>query len=80
MKNTKIEIDGLEVTSLSMLPTVGFADREDIMEAFDYAKNVMERSESAEMAIYGTTAIQIIWNTLANKYHIVHKGSNSQSH
>jgi hypothetical protein len=43
------------------------------MEAFDYAKAVIERSVDAEFAIYGTTAIQIIWNTLANKYHLIPK-------
>lgn len=60
-------------TPIGMQETPAFADREDLMEAFDYAKQVMERSTSAEMAIYGTTAIQVIWNTLANKYHIIKK-------
>ena len=48
-----------------------FADRENIKEAFDYAKDVMEHSVSPEMQIYGTTALMVIWNTLANKYKLV---------
>ena len=54
-------------------PTPMFADRENIKEAFDYARDVMERSVSPEMAIYGTTALMVIWNTLANKYKLVKK-------
>ena len=54
-------------------PTPMFADRENIKEAFDYATEVMERSVSAEMTIYGTTAIAVIWNTLANKYKLIKK-------
>ena len=49
-------------------PTPMFADRANIKDAFDYARDVMERSVSPEMAIYGTTALMVIWNTLANKY------------
>lgn len=60
-------------TPIGMKETAMFADREDLMEAFNYAKEVMERSVSPEMAIYGTTAIQVIWNTLANKYHLIPK-------
>ena len=54
-------------------PTPMFADRENIKEAFDYATNVIERSVSAEMQIYGTTALAVIWNTLANKYTLIKK-------
>ena len=54
-------------------PTPMFADRENIKEAFDYAKTVMERSVSAEMQVYGTTALAVIWNTLANKYKLTKK-------
>ena len=54
-------------------PTPMFADRENIKEAFDYATNVIERSVSAEMTIYGTTALAVIWNTLANKYTLIKK-------
>ena len=54
-------------------PTPMFADRENIKEAFDYATEVMERSTSPEMTIYGTTAIAVIWNTLANKYKLIKK-------
>jgi hypothetical protein len=43
------------------------------MEAFEYAISVIERSTSPEMAIYGTTAIQVVWNTIANKYHLISK-------
>tara|TARA_B100000963_G_scaffold5095_1_gene3877 strand:- start:15529 stop:15750 length:222 start_codon:yes stop_codon:yes gene_type:complete len=67
------ETETVTGTPIGMQETTGFADREDIMEAFNYAKQVVERSTSAEMAIYGTTAIQVIWNTLANKYHIIPK-------
>jgi hypothetical protein len=73
MKEPKITIDGKEVEVIGMSPTAGFADREDIMEAFKYAQDVMERSTSAEMAIYGTTAIQVVWNTIANRYHLIPK-------
>ena len=51
-------------------PVPMFADRETLKEAFDYATEVIDRSTTAEMSIYGTTAIAIIWNTLANKYDI----------
>ena len=54
-------------------PTPMFADRENIKEAFDYARDVMERSVSAEMQVYGTTALAVIWNTLANKYTLIKK-------
>ena len=54
-------------------PEPMFADRENIKEAFDYATNVIERSVSAEMTVYGTTALAVIWNTLANKYTLVKK-------
>tara|TARA_R100001530_G_scaffold99226_1_gene68979 strand:- start:333 stop:542 length:210 start_codon:yes stop_codon:yes gene_type:complete len=54
-------------------PTPMFADRENIKEAFDYARDVMEHSVSPEMAIYGTTALMVIWNALANKYKLTKK-------
>ena len=54
-------------------PTPMFADRANIKEAFDYARDVMERSVSPDMAIYGTTALMVIWNTLANKYTLIKK-------
>tara|TARA_R110001606_G_C15027299_1_gene610539 strand:+ start:297 stop:521 length:225 start_codon:yes stop_codon:yes gene_type:complete len=73
MEETKITVNGKEVESIGMQETPMFADREDIMEAFNYAKEVMERSTSSEMAIYGTTAIQVVWNTIANKYHLIPK-------
>tara|TARA_Y100000389_G_C17312726_1_gene438847 strand:- start:307 stop:519 length:213 start_codon:yes stop_codon:yes gene_type:complete len=60
-------------TPIGMQETAMFADRKDLMEAFNYARQVIESSTSPEMAIYGTTAIQVIWNTLANKYHIIKK-------
>ena len=73
MEEPTITVNGKQVEVIGMKETPGFADREDIMEAFQYAQNVMERSTSAEMAIYGTTAIQIVWNTIANKYHLIPK-------
>ena len=51
-----------------LAPQPMFADRENIKEAFDYATDVMKRSTSPEMEIYGLTAVAVIWNTLANKY------------
>ena len=54
-------------------PVPMFADRETLQEAFDYATDVIDRSTSAEMSIYGTTAIAVIWNTLANKYNVSKK-------
>ena len=51
-----------------LTPQPMFADRENIREAFDYATDVMKRSISPEMEIYGLTAVAVIWNTLANKY------------
>lgn len=73
MEEPTITVNGKEVEAIGMSETPMFADREDIMEAFNYAKEVMERSTSAEMAIYGTTAIQVVWNTIANKYHLIPK-------
>ena len=54
-------------------PEPMFADRKNIKEAFDYANQVIERSVSPEMTIYGTTALAVIWNTLANKYTLIKK-------
>ena len=51
-----------------LTPQPMFADRENIKEAFDYATDVMKKSTSPEMEIYGLTAVAVIWNTLANKY------------
>jgi hypothetical protein len=73
MEEPKITVNGKEVEAIGMKETVGFADREDLMEAFEYAISVIERSTSPEMAIYGTTAIQVVWNTIANKYHLISK-------
>ena len=69
--NEPIEI--VTGTPIGMKETPMFADREDIMEAFEYAQQVIDRSTDPSMAVYGTTAIQVIWNTLANKYHIIPK-------
>lgn len=71
MEETKITVNGKEVEAIGMNETPMFADREDIMEAFNYANSVT--GVSAEMAIYGTTAIQVVWNTIANKYHLIPK-------
>lgn len=73
MKEPIITVNGKQVEAIGMSETPMFADREHIMEAFNYAKEVIERSTSAEMAIYGTTAIQVVWNTIANKYHLIPK-------
>ena len=68
-----ITVDGKEVEVIGMKETPMFADRENLEQAFDYAKAVIERSTDAEFAIYGATAVSIIWNTLANKYHLIPK-------
>ncbi len=68
-----IELNGEMVEPLGMKETPMFADREDIMAAFDYAKKVIDASTDPEMAVYGGTALAIIWNTLANKYHLIPK-------
>jgi len=60
-------------TPISMKETPMFADREDIMEAFEYAQAAIERSSDPDTAVYGGTALQVIWNTLANKYHLIKK-------
>ena len=57
----KIQADGL------------FADRENLKEAFDYAYQVIESSMESDTKIYGYTAISVIFNTLANKYHLIKK-------
>ena len=43
-----------------LAPQPMFADRENIKEAFDYATDVMKRSTSPEMEIYGLTAVAVI--------------------
>jgi len=43
------------------------------MEAFEYAQAAIERSSDPDTAVYGGTALQVIWNTLANKYHLIKK-------
>tara|TARA_B100000424_G_scaffold269976_1_gene268170 strand:- start:171 stop:365 length:195 start_codon:yes stop_codon:yes gene_type:complete len=48
-------------------PQPMFADRETLMEAFDYAKSIIERGDKSEQ-IYNMTALMVIWNTIANKY------------
>jgi len=48
-------------------PQPMFADRETVMEAFDYAQKVIERGPK-ESYIYNMTALMVIWNTLAKKY------------
>jgi len=49
-------------------PVAMFGDRKGVQEAFDYAMETMKRSTDPSMEIYGTTALMVIWNTLANKY------------
>jgi len=48
-------------------PQPMFADRETVMEAFDYAKKIIERGPK-ESYVYNMTALMVIWNTLAKKY------------
>ena len=49
-------------------PMAMFGDRKTIMEAFDYARMVIERSTDPSMNVYGTTALMVIWNTLSKNY------------
>ena len=48
-------------------PQAMFGDRETLMEAFDYAKMIVERGPK-ESYVYNITALMVIWNTLAKKY------------
>ena len=70
---TNIEINGEIVEPLDMAEQNMFASREDISSAFEYAKQVIDRSVTPESAIHGMTAIAVIWNTLATKYHLIPK-------
>ena len=71
--NTNDMTKDKKVMCEDLKPTPMFADRANIKDAFDYAREVMERSVSPDMAIYGTTALMVIWNTLANKYTLIKK-------
>ena len=44
MEEPTITVNGKQVESIGMKETVGFADREDLMEAFEYARSVIENS------------------------------------
>ncbi len=44
-----------------------FGDRKTLMEAFDYAKMVIERGPK-DSYIYNLTALMVIWNTLSKNY------------
>ena len=48
-------------------PQPMFGDRETLMEAFDYAKMVVERGPK-ESYVYNITGLMVIWNTLAKNY------------
>ncbi len=48
-------------------PQAMFGHRETLMEAFDYAKMVVERGPK-ESYVYNITALMVIWNTLAKSY------------
>ena len=48
-----------------------FADRESLSEAFEYAESICKSLDTPENSlnyVYSSTAIMVIWNTLANKY------------
>ena len=52
-------------------PVSMFADRENLDEAFKYAEKICKSLDTPENSLnylYSTTAIMVIWNTLANKY------------
>ena len=44
-----------------------FGDRKTLMEAFDYARMVIERGPK-DSYIYNLTALMVIWNTLSKNY------------
>ena len=44
-----------------------FGDRKTLMEAFDYAKTIVERGPK-ESYVYNITGLMVIWNTLAMNY------------
>ena len=48
-------------------PQQMFGDRKTLMEAFDYAKMIVERGPK-ESYIYNITGLMVIWNTLAINY------------
>ena len=62
MEETKITVNGKEVESIGMQETPMFADREDIMEAFNYAKELWNVAqvqrwlymEPQQFKLYGT--------------------------
>ena len=48
-----------------------FADRESLSEAFEYAESICKSLDTPKNSLkylYYSTAIMVIWNTLANKY------------
>ena len=52
-------------------PVSMFADRENLDEAFKYAEKICKSLDTPKNSlnyVYSTTAIMVIWNTLANKY------------
>ena len=48
-------------------PQQMFGDRKTLMEAFDYAKMIVERGPK-ESYVYNITGLMVIWNTLAINY------------
>jgi len=57
----------MEKTTQKLTEQSMFGDRKNIMEAFDYAKLICERSTKSDY-VYTMTALMVIWNTLANNY------------
>ena len=48
-----------------------FADRESLSEAFEYAESICKSLDTPKNSlnyVYSSTAIMVIWNTLANEY------------
>ena len=74
-----IEVNGTIVDPLDLKETPMFANRETLMEAFEYAQGVLDRCTEPEASIHGTTALQVIWNTLATKYHLIPKEDGGSS-
>ena len=62
-------------------PVPMFADRENLDEAFKYAKMICESLDTPKNSlnyVYSSTAIMVIWNTLANKYKLHKLNTNEE--
>jgi hypothetical protein len=68
MSKNQVTGEPIELQEIPM-----FADRKNLSEAFEYASDIIENSMQKNMKIHGYTAVYVILNTLANKYHLIKK-------